>query len=139
MSLKLTRILCATDGTKESDSSVLFASRLAAATSAKLTILAVLPYTLGRGAPIPLWDEAKANAALQSAKDIATQSGVADIHLAQAKAHGIAEAIVSIAAEQHADHIVVGSHGKGAVARVVAGSVSSDVVHKAKCSVTVVH
>jgi len=37
-----------------------------------------------------------------------------------------------------ADHIVVGSHGRGAISRVLLGSVSEGVVHKAPCTVTVV-
>lgn len=37
-----------------------------------------------------------------------------------------------------ADHIVIGSHGHGALYRTVLGSVSEGVVHRAECSVTVV-
>jgi nucleotide-binding universal stress UspA family protein len=37
-----------------------------------------------------------------------------------------------------ADHIVIGSHGHGAIYRTVLGSVSAGVLHKAPCSVTVV-
>lgn len=139
MSLKLHHILCATDGTAHSDAAVVFASNLAATTSAKLTILAVQPFTLGRGGPVPLWDPGKAKSALDKARGIAREAGVDGIRTTEADAPDVADAIVSVAGQQEADHIVVGSGGKSALKRAMVGSVSSDVVHKASCPVTVVH
>lgn len=48
------------------------------------------------------------------------------------------EKIVEEAERLGADWIVVGSHGRGALARVLIGSVSEGVVHHAKCPVVVV-
>lgn len=48
------------------------------------------------------------------------------------------ETILSVAEDQNADLIVVGSHGLGAVARAFLGSVSSGVVHRSKIPVLVV-
>jgi nucleotide-binding universal stress UspA family protein len=48
------------------------------------------------------------------------------------------EAICAVAAEEHADLVVVGSHGKGAWKRALLGSVSEHVVHRAPCPVMVV-
>jgi nucleotide-binding universal stress UspA family protein len=138
MSMRITNILCATDGSPHSDAAVAFASEFAAATAATLTIAAVRPYALGRGGPVPLWDAAKAKAALERAKDIARKAGTKEIHLTEADAPDVADAIVTLADREAVDHIVVGSSGKGTLKRAMVGSVSSNVVHKAHCPVTVV-
>lgn len=49
-----------------------------------------------------------------------------------------AETLCEVARERAADVIVVGSHGRGAAARALLGSVSSRVVHRAPCDVLVV-
>jgi nucleotide-binding universal stress UspA family protein len=49
-----------------------------------------------------------------------------------------AKAIMTVASKQHADLIVMGTKGLGAIARVLLGSVSTRVVQHANCSVLVV-
>jgi len=49
-----------------------------------------------------------------------------------------AEEIMKVAAKQHADLIVMGAQGLGAIARFLLGSVSTRVVQHANCSVLVV-
>lgn len=49
-----------------------------------------------------------------------------------------AEEIIKVASKQHADLIVMGAKGLGAVARFLLGSVSTRVVQQANCSVLVV-
>jgi nucleotide-binding universal stress UspA family protein len=49
-----------------------------------------------------------------------------------------AEAIMKVAAKQHADLIVMGAKGLGAIARLLLGSVSTRVVQHSSCSVLVV-
>jgi nucleotide-binding universal stress UspA family protein len=51
---------------------------------------------------------------------------------------GAREAIVAMAADWPADTIVIGSHGRTGIQRVLLGSVSSGVVRHATCSVHVV-
>jgi nucleotide-binding universal stress UspA family protein len=46
--------------------------------------------------------------------------------------------ICRVAADLHVDVIVVGSHGRGAIARILLGSVSEQVVRHAPCPVLVV-
>lgn len=49
-----------------------------------------------------------------------------------------ARAIVDYADEEAVDHIVIGSHGRTGVTRVLLGSVAEKVVRRAACPVTVV-
>jgi len=48
------------------------------------------------------------------------------------------QTLLAEAKRLEADHIVIGSHGHGAIYRTVLGSVSEGVLHKAACSVAVV-
>ncbi len=52
------------------------------------------------------------------------------------EAHDVASAIVDFAQRSHVDHIVMGAHGHSALRRYL-GSVSTEVVAQAPCSVTV--
>lgn len=50
-----------------------------------------------------------------------------------------AKALVAIAEERQVDLIVVGTHGRPGLGRLLLGSVSDDVEHKAHCDVLIVH
>jgi len=49
-----------------------------------------------------------------------------------------ARTITEYAAEEEFDHIVIGSHGRSGVTRILLGSVAETVVRRAPCPVTVV-
>ncbi|WP_331235613.1 universal stress protein [Natronorarus salvus] len=49
-----------------------------------------------------------------------------------------ARAIVEYAEEHDVDHVVIGSHGRSGVSRVLLGSVAESVVRRSPCPVTVV-
>ncbi|MGD9903977.1 MAG: universal stress protein [Dehalococcoidia bacterium] len=68
--------------------------------------------------------------------DAASRSGVS-VHTAVRGGRAV-EAILAEADAWHADLIVVGSHGKGSLERVLLGSVSTAVTSRAQCSVEVV-
>ncbi len=51
----------------------------------------------------------------------------------------VADQVAAVAEEEGADLIVTGSHDWSAMERLIFGSVSSDVVRKAKCPVLVIH
>ena len=65
---------------------------------------------------------------LDSATAIAKKAGVSDPKTASGKSRDVARAIVVYAENNDIDHIVVGTGGKGGVARLVLGSVSQDVI-----------
>ncbi|MDX1596263.1 MAG: universal stress protein [Nitrosopumilaceae archaeon] len=48
------------------------------------------------------------------------------------------EEILNYAKEKKIDHIMIGSNGKGKLARILLGSTSTSVSQQAKCSVTIV-
>jgi nucleotide-binding universal stress UspA family protein len=132
-------ILCATDGTANAEKAVSFASGLAKSLGAGVVFVAVRPYTLGRGGPVPLWDEQRAQEALVMASKSAEAAGAGKVEIIQAEGADISDAILTVAETKHADHIVVGSGSKNALQRTLIGSVSTALVNKSHVPVTVVH
>ena len=134
------KMLCAVDDTEHAKIAVAVAGELAKATGAELTLLAVnMPMgSPGRGGiAIYAWEDADLKRVLDSATAIAKKAGVSAPKTAGVKSRDAARAIVVYAEENDIDHIVVGTGGKGGVARLVLGSVSSDVIARAHCPVTV--
>lgn len=132
-------ILCATDGTPHAEKAVGYAAELARAFEAKLVLLAVQPLNMGRGGPVPVWDADKMAKALAAGASHAKQIGVVTVETTTAKGPDVVGAILDIARDHHAEQIVVGSGSKNMVQRSLLGSVSSGIVHRADCPVTVVH
>ena len=131
------KMLCAVDDTEHAKIAVAVAGELAKATGAELTLLAVnAPMGVpGRGGiAIYAWEDADL---LDSATAIAKKVGVSAPKTAGVKSRDVARAIVVYAEDNDIDHIVVGTGGKGGVTRLMLGSVSSDVIARAHCPVTV--
>ena len=138
-------ILLATDGSAASEHAAALAVQLAKAHGARLTALYVVdPYPyLGIGEANPLGFQAYMSAAMQHAAEaharvaaLSEKEGVAcEARLAEdvAAAAGILES----ARQVEADLIVVGSHGRGGVARMVLGSVAAKVVAQSTIPVLV--
>ncbi len=134
------KLICAVDGSEQSDIAVALATDMAKAMDGELILLAVneLIGGVGRaGAATYMWENAELQKILNAAADLATLSGFAHPKTVSLKSRDVARAISMYAEEIGADHIVVGSGGKGAVARLMIGSVSRDVVFRAHCPVTV--
>jgi nucleotide-binding universal stress UspA family protein len=133
------KVLCAVDDSEHSKIAVAVAGELAKATGAELTLLAVNA-ALGipaRGGIAYAWEDSDLKRILDSASAIAKKAGVSDPKTVSAKSRDVARAIVVYAEDNDIDHIVVGTGGKGGVARLVLGSVSQDVIGRAHCRVTV--
>ncbi len=96
------------------------------------------PLTAGPVAAEDWFEDARENAEtlLETAVDIAADHGrqVETDHAVGRPA----DAITSFAEEEDVDAIVMGSHGRSGLTRVVVGSVAETVVRRAPCPVTVV-
>jgi nucleotide-binding universal stress UspA family protein len=138
-------ILLATDGSPSADRATDEAVRLARATGWPLHVVVVwrTPVIVGYGYT-PMMPVVELGEAEKQLAD-----GVAERVAARARASGAAttselregdaaDEIVAVADEIGAELIVIGSHGWGGFKRAVLGSVSSRVVHEARCGVLVV-
>ena len=134
------RILVATDLTTASCAATDQALELARDLGAELLIVSVIDVaSVARSAqPLPRMDQRRA------ARELAAQALVLRVRREGVSASFIVwegepgPAIVDAAASEQADVIVVGSHGRGALGRMFAGSVSEFVVRHAACPVLVV-
>jgi nucleotide-binding universal stress UspA family protein len=136
----MTKILCAIDGSNHSKPAVELAGQLAKALDADLTILAVNQLVGGggrSGPPLLLWSEPEVQGTLVGATAVAQSAGASKIKAVGADSRDVARAITIYAEDNGFDQIIVGTGGKGAVSRLMLGSVSRDVVDRAHCPVTV--
>jgi nucleotide-binding universal stress UspA family protein len=134
------KMLCAVDDTEHATSAVAVAAELAKATGAELTLLAVNVPVGGPargGIMIFAWEDADLKRVLDGASAIAKKAGASEPKTASVQSRDAARSIVVYAEDNDIDHIVVGTGGKGAATRLMLGSVSSDVIARAHCPVTV--
>ena len=140
----MARILLATDGSPSAAKATEEAVRLTRATGWPLTIVTAwhIPVTGFAYDPLVVVDDL-----IDSVRESATQA--LETAAAAARAAGIepetklvegapADQICELAATVGATMIVIGSHGWGAVRRLLFGSVSWAVLHHAPCPVLVV-
>jgi nucleotide-binding universal stress UspA family protein len=143
MSIFPTRILVATDGSKEAQLALSTAAELANSTDSELHVLHVgevpLLYHPERHAYRTLYEEHEKEAQQLLEAQVERIDGAS---AAQAQAHlrmGRAdEEIVELAQSIDAGLIVMGSRGQGRLRRALVGSVSESVVRHAHCPVTIV-
>ena len=134
------KILCAVDDSDHSKTAVTQGAEMAKAMGAELVLLTVnLPVGAeGRGAiAIFTWEDDDLKRVLSDASEIAKKAGVSNVKTVGVKSRDAARSIVAYSEDNGVDHIVVGTGGKGVIARMMIGSVSSDVIARAHCPVTV--
>ena len=138
------KILCAVDFSESSPQVAAYAATLAAATKAEILCVYIAPSLAEYvGFNVP-------QAALDSfVGDVVSSAGqtmdafVAE-HFAGLPAKGLvlagypAEEILAAAEEQHVDMIVMGTHGRTGIDRIIFGSVAEKVVKAALCPVLTV-
>ncbi len=135
----LETILLATDGTAASEAATEQAILLAVSLEAKLLVVSVVsatgrkPEGERRGLSDP---KGQRVTAIQRVVQRARSAGAEATFLVWEGEPG--EAIVAAADAEHADLIVVGTHGRGAFGRLLIGSVSDYVVRHARVPVLVV-
>jgi nucleotide-binding universal stress UspA family protein len=135
----LQHIICAVDGSEPSLRAVSLAAQLASPTNAKLTLLAIGTYVVGRHSVMETWTPEEISALLERAMRTARESGMPEAEAVELRSRDAAFAIVDYAEKNSVDLIVMGSTGKDALKRFVLGSTSMDVIRKAVCPVTIVH
>jgi nucleotide-binding universal stress UspA family protein len=136
----MTKILCAVDDTEHSKPAIELAAKLSGAFNADLTIMAVNQVIGGygrSGPPASLWSDKEAEGVLAAAANEAKSAGASKIKTVCVESRDLPRAITLYAEDNGFDHIVVGNGGKGAMSRMVLGSVSRDVMSRAHCPVTV--
>ena len=141
-------ILVATDGSTASEHAAQMAVNLARTHGAKVTALYVVdPYPyLGVGEANPYGFQAymaaaQAQAAQAHAKvaDLCQQGSPAvEMVATVVEDAGVTPSIIETAKSQNADLIVVGSHGRSGIARLMLGSIATKVVAESPLPVLVV-
>lgn len=139
-------IVLATDGSPSAAEATLQAVELARTLDAHLIAVAVEHVTLPGGAgyygyadlltQLAQVEAERVEAALAQACGIAGEAGVlcTAVHVRGS----VADEICRVATRRGAQMIVIGAHGWGPIRRVLHGSVSTAVVHEARCPVLVV-
>jgi len=137
-------VLVPIDGSPQSDDALVHA--LEEFADATITVLHVIdPIDAGYSTPVGMpggseeWYEnqqEQAQALFEDAQEIADEYGV---ELDAATEMGRpARTIVELADDEGFDHVVMGSHGRSGVSRILLGSVAETVVRRATVPVTVV-
>ncbi|OGW37459.1 MAG: hypothetical protein A2010_15255 [Nitrospirae bacterium GWD2_57_9] len=139
-------ILVATDGSRYSAAAVSEAIGLAKRNGSQLTVISVVPaeiatptdidFTVNQRELIAEKEMRNAEQNAKAVKEAAQKEGVSV--KAFVMSGKPAEAVIQIAGEQKADLIVVGSHGRTGVERLLMGSVAERVIVLASCPVLVV-
>ncbi len=143
----MSRVIIAIDGSPTTESTLGMARELLTGKGATITVLHVIPQhtVFGRVSAGPaesynLPEVRAASETLVQESASALQEGGLGAGIQTRVAEGDpAELILTIAEEQDADLIILGSHGLGAARRFLVGSVSTRVATHAQCAVLVVH
>lgn len=132
------RILCCINGSAHSRRAVEVAVEMAAGLERGLSFLLVNQVRPASGyPPIKARTDSEAEEILQVAARYAETHGARDVKRILFENDDVAMAITDCAERIEADHIVVGTGNPPFIGRLLLGSVSSEVVTQARCSVTV--
>lgn len=140
----MTKILVSTDGSPLGHSALAHAQALARTLGAELILLSVVPEpTAGIAgefayAPLPISAE-ELLAQEQELRDSLKQvAGNARIVTQRTEGRSVAQAILDVAAQEGVNMIVMSTHGRSGLSRVLLGSVAEAVVHAASVPVLLI-
>jgi nucleotide-binding universal stress UspA family protein len=132
-------ILLATDGSKNSDEATEKAIVFATAYGGRIGAISAVDVPDEFYAEAPSLVEKlvkKARGYVDRVQTIASAAGVeAETHVREGESHSV---IIGLAGDMHADLIVMGSHGRSGIKRLLMGSVAEKVIGHAPCPVLVV-
>jgi nucleotide-binding universal stress UspA family protein len=139
-------MLVAVDGSPESDAAVRWAAHEAEMRDVPITLMhVVMPVVVSwpvrsLQADFNQWQEDNAQLVIGQAQKM-LESSVGESKLSAVRTEMVHGNVVAglVAASREAQMVVVGSRGMGPVGHAVLGSVSSGVVHHARCPVAIVH
>ncbi|MGO9312913.1 MAG: universal stress protein [Syntrophobacteraceae bacterium] len=138
---KVDRLLVATDGTKYSEGALREAISLAKVCSSKLIIMSVIVSNQEYESAL-VWQmensERKMRAKLESIRRKVSQEGV-DCQVITCRGEDPYLDIVNEAEKNQVKMVIMGSHGRTGIKRVIMGSVAGKVIGHASCNVLVVH
>jgi len=130
-------IIWATDGSTHADRALPYVEELAKRFLARVVVVHVDQRFVGRGGGYPvLADEPELEVKVREQTDRLVEHGIdASCRILTATMHTPGDLIADLAREIDADLIVVGSHGRGAIASAVVGSVTDRLLRVASCPV----
>jgi nucleotide-binding universal stress UspA family protein len=133
-------IVWATDGSELADRALPVVTELARTHASKIVAVHANELLSGRFGGGPRFaDEEEVCTKVEKQVLELREAGIdAGVKIASHVRRGTAELIVDAATELEADLIVVGTHGRGAAASALLGSVAKDLLHLAPCPVLVV-
>jgi nucleotide-binding universal stress UspA family protein len=139
------RILVPTDFSEACDAAKVYATALAGFFGARLHVLHVIPdpFTPGWGvdnAHLPLHLERRQREVRRRLETLLPAKDRDQIDAELAVEAGSPSAVIADYVNKHdIDLIVMGTHGRSALVRMWAGSVTKDVLHLVRCPVVIVH
>ena len=145
--IQLSHILVATDFSEPADAALAYGRALARTFNATLHVIHVVGNLSnfaygadGYVATLPAMQGEIEDAARQQLRDLLADHDEQPLPTRQAliNSNAPAQAIVDYAGREHIDLIVAGTHGRGAVAHLLLGSVAERVVRLAPCPVLTV-
>ena len=133
-------VIWATDGSSGAEKALPLAKRLAHANGARLVVVHVNEFTVGRGGGYSVnLKEDEVQAAIRKHVEGLKQEGLdATLHAARVSMGGAAHVIAEIADKEGADLIVAGTRGQGPISGLLLGSVTHRLMQVAHCPVLVV-
>jgi hypothetical protein len=134
------KILVGYDGTEFSDAALDEAIRLAKGSDAELTVVCAVERNAEMVAMAPELDrqfEEKAHADLRRAQDKIKAAGITNIQ-EEVSMESPYEAVVGAARRRGSDLIVLGTHGRTGLLRLLMGSTTERVIGHAPCNVLIV-
>jgi nucleotide-binding universal stress UspA family protein len=145
--IRIKNVLVATDFSEPAEAALNYGRELARTFEATLHVLHVaddvtFPYGVeGYNGILPEFQEDVEKAARKQLDGLITAEDRTALHAKAAVVTAVAKAaaIVGYASQQQIDLIVMGTHGRGGVTRLLMGSVAERVVRTATCPVLTVH